>query len=332
LIRKAGVDLSDSAEVIEVCFDLSENGFVKLFLFNRKVSNQFVVRLPKRSLETGIRMSTPQTTVRFCLTLLGLIVTMGGAAIVAVNYHFGSFASSASQDTALFVIFVLIGIALPLQLYVAVHLGRLQSHNATLIQVATRDGLTKLLNRVAFTREATAKIAAMGNRATGTGVHTLLVVDADHFKKINDRLGHHVGDEALRGIAMALRASTRPEDIVGRLGGEEFVILMSNSGLDDAWTMAERIRIAVNGLSVGAPANRTRLSVSIGGVSFRSTVRFDALYRLADANLYRAKKNGRNRVDLTQLGRISAHLPALQKLDPTSVRDLQRTISWRRSA
>jgi diguanylate cyclase len=279
-----------------------------------------------------MRIPPPQTAIRFCLTLLGLIITMGGAAIVAVNYHFGSFSTSSSQDTALFIIFVLVGIAFPLQLYVAVHLGRVQAHNESLVQIATRDGLTKLLNRSAFTQAATAKIAAIGDRASVSGVQTLLVIDADHFKKINDRLGHHVGDEALRGIAMALRAATRPEDVVGRLGGEEFVVLMTNSGLDDAWTMAERIRMAINALSVGSNVGRTRLSVSIGGVSFRSAVRFDALYRLADSNLYRAKQNGRNRVDLTQLGRISAHLPALKKLDPTSVRDLQRTISWRRSA
>ncbi len=97
----------------------------------------------------------------------------------------------------------------------------------------------------------------------------------------------------------------RQDDLVGRLGGEEFAILLRDAGLEEARIVAERLRRAIERLEVGPADRRTRLSVSAGGVAFRGPVAFQALYKMADANLYQAKRTGRNRVELTRLGALA---------------------------
>ena len=130
-----------------------------------------------------------------------------------------------------------------------------------LVYMATHDHMTGLLNREAFLR------AAQSCR-TRSGGNFLLIVDADHFKAINDRHGHSGGDEALVKIANALRYSVREKDIVGRIGGEEFAILLGSVDQDEAERMAEFIRRQVRFIpwkGAGDPG----LSVSIGGAILR---------------------------------------------------------------
>lgn len=124
---------------------------------------------------------------------------------------------------------------------------------------------------------------------------SLLMIDADHFKRINDLHGHAVGDETLRQLARMIREAVREVDIPGRLGGEEFAILLPNTDLDSAGAFAERLRrtIEQNAPVSGDPI--PPITVSIGVTAYHPTlVSFDELLRIADDALYRAKDQGRN--------------------------------------
>jgi diguanylate cyclase (GGDEF)-like protein len=140
----------------------------------------------------------------------------------------------------------------------------------------------------------------------------VLVLDLDHFKVVNDLYGHLAGDQVLAAVATALRAEVRERDLVGRFGGEEFVILLvggREGGETDLGAIAERIRERVAGLVVdvttpdGAVRIR-RLSVSVGGALHPGgRADLDGLMRIADTALYSAKRAGRNRV---RMGRAHA--------------------------
>jgi len=249
---------------------------------------------------------------RFCLELLGLTATMIGVVVLAVHYYFGGFAAPEARSSLVFCVLVLLGSALPLQIYAVARIMHLRTQNRRLFEFATRDGLTQVLNRTAFKKSAELAIARMGGLRSGDmPACTLLIIDTDHFKRINDRLGHHTGDEALTAIADTLRRSVRQNDLVGRLGGEEFAILLRNAGYEEGRIVAERLRLAIHQLEVGPANRRVRLSVSLGGIAFRNPVAFNALYKLADANLYRAKATGRNRSTLTRLGTLDETRTAL---------------------
>lgn len=167
------------------------------------------------------------------------------------------------------------------------------------------DELTTLLNRRGFLAEAVPALPTRGPLA-------ILMMDLDHFKQINDRFGHAEGDRVLAVFATVLKANLRQLDVAGRLGGEEFVALLPGLDLAEAGRMAERIRRAfqdaAQGLLTGDHAEQvTPVSVSIG-VSATDRPSCDkgepaepllrALLAQADRELYRAKSNGRNRVEL----------------------------------
>ncbi|WP_279482678.1 GGDEF domain-containing protein [Aureimonas sp. SK2] len=252
-----------------------------------------------------MRQTSIDDLARFSLELLGLTMTMGAVMVIAAFYTFDGFGLPATRATLLFCLLALFGCALPLQAYAAFRIVQLRRQNRRLHHAATRDGLTQVLNRAAFKQAAEAEIGVFARRRNRDATnYALLILDADHFKKINDRLGHHVGDEALTAIASTLRRSVREDDLVGRLGGEEFAILLKDAGVEEARIVAERLRLAIARVEVGPPDRRTRLSVSTGGVAFRGSVGFQALYRMADANLYEAKRKGRNRVELSRLGSL----------------------------
>ncbi len=155
--------------------------------------------------------------------------------------------------------------------------------------VASMDWLTQCLNRRAFT---TAVMAAVDTGRRGA----LLVIDADNFKAINDVFGHDHGDQALRQIAEVIRNSVRLDDVVGRLGGEEFGIFATDISRDGAYALAERIREAVADIAFEPGAVPHSLSVSIGIAASDEATTFSDLFRLADQQLYAAKRDGRNRV------------------------------------
>jgi diguanylate cyclase (GGDEF)-like protein len=170
--------------------------------------------------------------------------------------------------------------------------------------------LTACLNRGAFTDKVNDYIERAEFGAVSQ-CGALLVIDADHFKAINDRFGHEHGDEALRTIARTVRSMLRSDDSVGRLGGEEFGVFLPGVDLPTASLIAERIRRAVN-LAVFAPGGELRqLSVSVGGASFDAPTDFAELFRVADSRLYEAKRFGRNRVEVVST-RVSSFIPEVQ--------------------
>lgn len=161
-----------------------------------------------------------------------------------------------------------------------------------LARTARIDKMTGMLNRESFFE---ALEQAQQERDGGT----LLFIDADNFKTINDTFGHGAGDEALRLITAAISSRVRTTDMLGRIGGEEFAVFLCGADDDEAAGTAERIRRAVEEL-VFRPDGRTglRLTVSIGGVSQRKGSAMVEIMREADRCLYLAKSGGRNRVVL----------------------------------
>ncbi len=161
-------------------------------------------------------------------------------------------------------------------------------------RIASTDGLTTVLNKAAFSTLVEAYLLELKK----SGVFregALLMVDADYFKKINDTYGHQVGDEALRRIARSIKAVIRDNDLVGRVGGEEFGVFLPHTSIETARGIAERIRLSVRELPLQENSLQERLSVSIGGTAFSSPSAYDNLFSQADKNLYVAKAAGRNK-------------------------------------
>jgi len=158
---------------------------------------------------------------------------------------------------------------------------------------AMTDPLTGLFNRRAFLEAAERLIARRAREAQPVSV---LLFDLDHFKSINDRFGHAVGDDAIKLFALTASANTRASDVIGRLGGEEFAAILP-SGATDAAHVAERLRTAFEHAGVEISGQRIGATVSIGIATAVSPVAIDPLLARADNALYRAKANGRNRVE-----------------------------------
>ena len=181
----------------------------------------------------------------------------------------------------------------PLFFFLTLKLRELAIANHKLMDAATTDSLTRCLNRGAFSAHVEATLA--GARASEDGrAGALLVIDADQFKRINDRFGHGNGDEALRLIASAIRSAVGVNDVVGRLGGEEFaVFLVEQADFDE---VAQRVRKAIETIRFMPNGRSWPLTASVGGVTFEAPIPFSELYRIADELLYEAKRAGRNRV------------------------------------
>lgn len=168
----------------------------------------------------------------------------------------------------------------------------LQAAHASLKRAAESDHLTAVLNRSAFLREAEARHAI----ADGW----MLLLDIDHFKAINDRFGHETGDLALQHVAMVLRESLRSEDIVGRLGGEEFGIYLPEADREMAMHIAERARANIE-CAADLAERGIALTVSIGLAEAGRGMAICECLRNADFAMYGAKHEGRNRISLMGL-------------------------------
>ena len=172
------------------------------------------------------------------------------------------------------------------RLRVAERFGNLQRE---LIRLATTDSLTGMFNRRAFFEKA----KVLGERAEAGEPLCAVMVDIDHFKRINDTYGHEVGDHAICAVAQGLMAERA---LVGRIGGEEFAMLLDGRGLDDALGIAERRRATFEGLQIKAEAEIVKLTCSFGVSEWRYGDTIDRLLKRADTALYEAKTGGRNRV------------------------------------
>jgi diguanylate cyclase len=185
-------------------------------------------------------------------------------------------------------------LAAPMLFFLLGKLRELAIAHERLAIIAATDSLTSLLNRGAFVRLAEAWLKHESGRPRGG----LLMVDADNFKAINDRYGHDRGDTALQLIADAIRNALRAEDHVGRIGGEEFGIFLPGANRARTEAVAERVRVAVRAAPFLPDGTPYRLTVSVGGVFFETPLEFRDLFRIADQQLYRAKREGRDRVAL----------------------------------
>lgn len=174
-----------------------------------------------------------------------------------------------------------------------------KTYQTTLEHLATTDHLTNLLNRRAFL-EATEREIRRAHRY-GQPL-TLLMLDVDHFKHINDSCGHPAGDEVLRRIAATCRRLLRDEDLTGRLGGEEFAITLVQAPIEAAALVAERLRRTIGELRIEFEGRQIAVTVSVGVAEFGMDAdNLSRLVSVADERLYAAKHGGRNRVVSAQI-------------------------------
>jgi diguanylate cyclase (GGDEF)-like protein len=157
--------------------------------------------------------------------------------------------------------------------------------------LASHDELTRLYNRRAFTELG---MAALGTAARQGHMISMLLIDIDHFKAVNDTLGHEAGDRALFAVAATLAGACRRTDIIGRHGGEEFCIVCPDTTADEAMRLGDRLLREVE--AIAPPAGLARgFSISIGIVTAIGDEAWDTLLQKADRALYIAKETGRNR-------------------------------------
>jgi diguanylate cyclase (GGDEF)-like protein len=158
---------------------------------------------------------------------------------------------------------------------------------------ATHDALTGVFNRGAIIDKSCETLSATGG--------VMIVLDIDHFKRVNDDFGHPVGDSVIKGIVECLRRIVGDAGQVGRVGGEEFTVLMPAASLQQGEALAEAMRKAIAEHRFETPLER-QITASFGVSANRAGTPFDTAYGAADAALYRAKRAGRNRVESAPQG------------------------------
>jgi two-component system, cell cycle response regulator len=162
-------------------------------------------------------------------------------------------------------------------------------------RLATTDGLTGLMNRRTLNAQLTARVREAQRYRRPL---SLLLVDIDHFKKVNDTHGHPAGDAVLRGVAAVARAQARETDVVARYGGEEMAVVLPETDAAGARAIAERLRAAVEGTAHATEHGTLRVTISVGVATWPGGGQSaDELLTTADRALYRAKQTGRNRVE-----------------------------------
>lgn len=160
-----------------------------------------------------------------------------------------------------------------------------------LIELATKDKLTGAYNRHKWDEQLQIEL----NLAARGSALSVLYIDADHFKQVNDRYGHSIGDKVLQSLALTLTTKLRQSDYLYRIGGEEFAVLLRNINAEQAANVAEKLRAAIAALH---QQELPQISVSIGVSSYRKDDNISDVLNRADEALYCAKNNGRNRVEI----------------------------------
>ncbi|WP_162136934.1 sensor domain-containing diguanylate cyclase [Magnetospirillum molischianum] len=185
--------------------------------------------------------------------------------------------------------------------YVGTAIPTLLAERSHFQRLASTDGLTGLMNRTSFCALAESELARTRRRG---GILSVAMIDLDHFKRINDTMGHSIGDQALKKVSDCLSTVVRTGDLVARWGGEEFVVCFPDTALGSAMEISERLGGAITTLSVGNGTVRAMLSASIGVAEIGDGESLSDAINRADSALYMAKNAGRNRV-------LSADLPSL---------------------
>ena len=164
-----------------------------------------------------------------------------------------------------------------------------------LARMATTDPLTGLFNRRHII-ELTEKELARHNRHPSN--LTFMLMDLDHFKQINDQFGHDMGDRALSAVSQVLQDALRENDFIGRWGGEEFLVVLPDTGIEEAKASAERLRTAIEALTLKHGEECVNLTLSIGITQYRPDELLSNVVARADNALYAGKSGGRNRVEI----------------------------------
>jgi diguanylate cyclase (GGDEF)-like protein len=174
---------------------------------------------------------------------------------------------------------------------------RLLAERESLAAQSVTDALTGVYNR----RYLESRLGEEVARARRYGLPLgCMMIDLDHFKDINDRYGHQVGDQVLRGVAALMQSNLRVSDILARYGGEEFTVLATETGLEGTAATAEKLRSLLDTSPIPTDAGPLRITVSIGVAALRPEEGASELLRRADLALYRAKEAGRNRVQVAE--------------------------------
>jgi diguanylate cyclase (GGDEF)-like protein len=185
--------------------------------------------------------------------------------------------------------------------YLLVAIGFLASvlveYQQNLAHMATEDPLTRLLNRRGLENALQVSLSRAARAGTPTAA---VMVDIDHFKQINDSFGHDTGDQVLRAIAASLQRVSRAADVVARIGGEEFLMILPDTDVAAARVLAERIRGAIGDHPLLVAQQRIPVTVSLGVAGAQGDVDLDTLVAEADQAMYLAKRGGRNRVAVVE--------------------------------
>lgn len=254
--------------------------WVGLMAFNVLPSVLFVTMLTLDKIAVGGRGLLLRS-----LTLIALGVAGGSA---ATGF---AFAPATSMTVVLACMPFLVAYPLGISLVSRALSARVRQQNRLLEELTRTDALTGLPNRARFEEIAIAEL----RRSIRSGrPSSLLMIDVDTFKGINDGFGHPTGDEILREIASVLRESLRDIDTPGRWGGDEFCVVLPETSLEAALGTAERLRAATEAVP---RASGVRCTISVGAAEVGQAADLRAWIAAADAALYRAKASGRNRVE-----------------------------------
>ncbi|MEM9057821.1 MAG: diguanylate cyclase, partial [Pseudomonadota bacterium] len=265
--------------------ELSSSAYMVL---GRRIDAVYLTWLAETYEIPGLRhvaSATPRADLRLPLT------DPSGRTLVIVTWDDPVANQSLGSELVAMVLAVMLAMSLLTLGTVLSELGRRQRHSEALRGQALRDPLTGVGNRRAFFERAAAEFAV---RTDGDRPLALLNLDVDHFKAINDNFGHAAGDEVLVALARCLKDGVRESDHPARIGGEEFVVLLPGTRLDDAQRLAKGLRAAVARMHEDVALCRP-ITVSIGVAQWRPNETLDALLDRSDKALYEAKSQGRNR-------------------------------------
>jgi diguanylate cyclase len=232
------------------------------------------------------------------LTVVGTIVCL----VLSLSVQFLLFGGA---DPVTFWRSMVVAVALPLVfvapllLVVGLQFKELSSLRQRYARELAHDSLTSCLNGALFSAAVDVYPTFVGSRS-GRRKGALLVIDVDHLRALNERMGRRAGDHALRTVADVIRQSVRSGDIVGRIGGDEFAVFLPGATRENAEGVAERIREAAIEAPFELGGTPWPLSVSVGAVLFEAEINLDDLLRVADHQMRVAKRRGGNRIEYTQ--------------------------------
>ncbi|MGJ8527539.1 GGDEF domain-containing protein [Maritalea sp.] len=236
----------------------------------------------RKYIRPAVKMAVP--LVFICIIAVEIL-------IVLVYGHLG-FATLVSEWIISGSIALLV--ATPVSIYVCWQRVKLCDLSKKLALLASTDQLSGLLNRSAF---FSAVENSLHTPMSGPTAGSLLYIDADNFKSLNDHFGHARGDYAIRLIASAITEQTPPNAIAGRIGGEEFAVFLPLTNKIVALSIAEKIRQKTSEVTFEDGSYSQRLSVSIGGALHQASQSLNEFVQVADGRMYMAKSNGRDQVN-----------------------------------